>query len=99
MADDDVIGLVVDGTRYVLSTADVTSNDVNALRQATGLSLRRLFALAGSDIDIDVIAAIVWLSRRVNGERRLAFEKVAGEIGYSTDFDLSDDAEADPPEA
>ena len=50
--------------------------------------------------DIDLIAALVWLSRRIDGERMLAFADVAREIGYDVDIEVVGEAEEESdPEA
>lgn len=87
------MSLTIDGKLYDLIIADLTSLDTMALRRATGMGIRGLMKAAEEDPDIDVIAALVWLSRRTHGERGLRFEEVAAEIGYDVDIQM-DGAEA-----
>lgn len=98
---DAGIAVMLDGVRYAVRMGDLTSIDAAHLRRETGFSFRGLMMAAAKDPDIDVIAAIVWLARRIDGEALLSYEDVAGEIGYDADVDLADldDGEAEPPEA
>ncbi|HEY5987523.1 MAG TPA: hypothetical protein VIV12_14285 [Streptosporangiaceae bacterium] len=93
------IRITVDGTPYTFSMDDASSEDASALRRATGMSLRGLFEAAADDLDIDIVAALVWLVRR-RDERGLRYEQVAREIGYDTPMEF-DEPEQDrkPAEA
>ena len=101
--------IVIDGVRYEFRHTEVSAVDTGELRRATGMSFRKLMESAKSDADIDVIAALVWLSRRQNGEPDVAYDTVAASIGYGSAFDFEsgedvDDAErmleaVDSPEA
>jgi len=104
-ASDLAITITADGKKYPLSVGDVTSLDVVALRRATGMGVRALVGAAATDPDIDVIAAIVWLSRRSQGERALRFEEVAADLSYDTSYQIDFHGQAaaaddeDAPEA
>ena len=87
---DAGIAVMVDGTRYAVRMGDLTSMDAANLRRATGFSFRGLMMAASKDPDIDIVAAIVWLSRRIDGELMLDYETVAQEIGYDAEVDLAD---------
>lgn len=93
----------VDGKTYTVRQGDLTAMDANALRRETGHSFMGLMRAFGTDPDIDLIACVVWLSRRTNGERGLSFEEVAEEIGYDVDIDLvgepGPEEHGDDPEA
>lgn len=91
------ISIVVDGTTYTVRSGDLSSLDTLALRRTVGLSFAGVIRAMQSDPDIDLIAAIVWLARRVDGERGLEFEDVASEIGYDVDLDVLEDAEESEP--
>ena len=94
------IQVKVAGTIYSLQANDVRPLDVAALRRATGFSFMGLMKAAETDPDIDVVAAIVWLSRRTNGERTLAYETVAGEFDYDTEIEqVASKEELEAPEA
>jgi hypothetical protein len=88
--------ITVDGKRYVFSVDDASADDAGALRRATGLSLRGLLNAAMEDLDIDVVAALVWLVRR-RDEPHLRYEAVAKEIGYSTPIEWADPDEQQGP--
>lgn len=99
---DAGIAVLVDGERYEVRMGDLSSLDAAALRRATGFSFRGLMTAAATDPDIDVIAGIVWLSRRINGEPLLDYTEVASAIGYDVEIDLADldeSAEGELPEA
>ena len=101
------MSVVLGDQTYTVRTGDLTSLDTMALRRATGYSFIGLMRAAQKDADIDLIAALVWLARRTNGEPMLDYEEVAAEIDYASDFDIdvagedSEDAddEAGLPEA
>jgi len=83
------IRLRVDGKLYVFAVDEASADDAGALRRATGMSLNGLLHAAGEDMDIDVVAAFVWLVRR-RDEPRLRYEAVAKEIGYQTPLEFID---------
>lgn len=97
----DSFAISLNGKTYTLKFGDLTSLDTMALRRATGMSLRALMQAATEDMDLDIVAAIVWLARRTHGERTLTFDAVAAEIGYDVDLDVvtPDASEDDSPEA
>lgn len=94
---DDQIIVVVDGVRHVFDHHEMNALDVRDLRRATGMSLGKLLEALSDDPDIDIIAAIVWLSRRQHGEPKIKYELVVQQIGYDTDLDFSEnDPDAAP---
>lgn len=96
---DTALAIVVDDRTYSLRLGSLTAADAQALRRATGMSLRAVVEAAAEDPDIDVFAALVWLSRRAAGERALAYEAVAGEITYESSFGTAEpvaEGESDP---
>ncbi len=101
--DDLDLGITVkvDGREYTVRQGDLTSMDTMALRRETGFSFRSLLVAFNADPDIDLVAALVWLARRSEGEKLLSFEQVADEIDYDVDLDLIEVAEPedDSPEA
>lgn len=97
--DQPEIVVVIDGEKYPFRLSEITARDSGALRSATGMSLRAIMSAAKTDPDIDVIAALVWLSRRQHGEKTLAYDDVAAEIGYDTTFDLEGVADAEDPDS
>ena len=92
------ISIRVEGTDYTVRHGDLTSLDTMALRRETGLSFMGLLSAFETQPDIDLIAALVWLARRIEGERMLTFADVAREIGYDIDIEVLDDPteESDP---
>ena len=94
------ISILVDGTDYTVRHGDLTSLDTMALRRETGMTFIGLMQAFETQPDIDLIAALVWLARRVDGERMLAFADVAREIGYDVDIEVVGEAEVESdPEA
>jgi hypothetical protein len=92
------LSISVDGTVYTVRQGDLTSLDTMALRRETGYSFMGLLKAFQADPDIDLIAALVWLARRIDGEQMLAYADVASEIGYDVDIDVVGEAgeESDP---
>lgn len=95
---DEGIRLKVGDNVYEITAGDLTALDSRALRQQVGMSFPSLMAQAENDFDIDTLAALIWLARRVNGERDLSFEEVAGEVGYADLEGLDFDAAPEPDE-
>lgn len=97
------VTLKIDGTQYTVRAGDLTALDARALRRELGLSFLGLMGALETDPDIDLIAGLMWLSRRVNGETTLAYDEVASDLDYAADYDIvkaADEQEADPdPEA
>jgi hypothetical protein len=94
------IKILVDGTEYTVRQGDLTSLDTMSLRRETGMSFAGLMAAFQKDPDIDLVAALVWLSRRIDGEMMLSYADVAGEIGYDVDIDVVGEPEPETdPEA
>lgn len=94
-----------DSTPYTVRVGDVSPRLARELRRETGYSFNRLFELLEEDPDVDLIAAFIWLARRVAGEQ-VTLDEVEAAIGYqgvlAEGFDLSvaGAAEAgDDPEA
>lgn len=92
--------LRVDGVEYTVRQGDLNSLDVAALRRETGMSFRALMGTFAADPDVDLVAAFVWLARRIKGERQLEYAEVAEEIGYDLDLDVIEETEEESdPEA
>jgi hypothetical protein len=97
---DSEVTLIVEGTKYTVRLDDITARDTGDLRRETGSSLKSVIKSMSADMDIDTLAALVWLSRRQNGEPNLSYNAVAESIGYRTEWDvtdLSDDEDDDSP--
>jgi hypothetical protein len=97
-----VVLVTVNGETYPFSPDEISAVDAASLRKATGMSLRSVLDSATKDPDIDVVAALLWLSRRQNGEPNLPYDAVAAEVHYTSKFELSSgthDEDDDSPEA
>lgn len=93
------LSLTVDGRVYTVRAGDLTGMDAAALRREVGMSFMGLMKAMQADPDVDLIAALMWLSRRIEGEKLLSYEEVAQEVGYDVEIDLADAEEpgdADP---
>lgn len=103
-ADNTVLSIKIDGkVAYSLRPSDLSAKDASALRRETGFSLAGLLGSAMRDPDIDVFAALAWLSRRQAGDI-VSFDEVAEEFTYDRDYEQSDDPDEaiedlDSPEA
>lgn len=96
---DEGIRITIEGVVYEVRSGDLTARDARELRRQVGMTFPTLLESLGADPDIDLIAALVWLSRRINGEQ-VAYDDIADEMGYDV-FDtltLGDTAaeEVDP---
>lgn len=74
--------ITVDGEEYVVRAGDLSALDSRALRKEVGVSFIQLIDELTTNADIDSIAAIMWLARRIKGEATLRYETVAAEVGY-----------------
>ena len=66
---DQGIRVTLDGEHYEVRLGDVTSTVTRELRAASGMSFNALMEYVTTDPDTDVIAAFIWLARRLRGER------------------------------
>lgn len=87
-AMDSGISITIDERTYVVREGDITALDSRALRQEVGMTFPKIIAAMQDDPDLDLVAALVWLARRLEGERNLAFDDVASELNYSHVEDL-----------
>lgn len=66
---------------FIYRHNEMTAVDVRDCRRETGFTVNRLLGLVGdADIDIDSVAAILWLARRQQGERGLRYDAVASTV-------------------
>ena len=99
---DPSVTVIVDGTKHTARIGEVTARMASEIRRETGMSSRALFAAAGDDPDLDIVAALVWIARRQNGEPSIAFGDVLDEIGYDSEIEAADipaEEDEDSPEA
>lgn len=95
---DEGLKLTIDGAEYVVRAGDLTALDSRELRKQVGMSFAALLQAFNTDPDIDLIAAVMWLARRIKGEAQLTYDDVAGEVGYDV-LDQIEFADAGPEEA
>lgn len=79
---DEGVRISVGDSVYEVRIGDINALHSRALREQAGMSFTRLMDLMNTDPDLDVIAAVVWLARRMKGEGSLAYDDVAAEIGF-----------------
>ena len=79
--------VTIGGVAYKAAAKDLTAVDVREIRKQLGYSFFGLLRELETDSDIDLIAGVVWISRRINGERDLDYAEVAAGISYD-DLDL-----------
>lgn len=85
-ATDVGLKAVVAGKTYEFHFGEMSARDVSALRQQTGYSGLQLLNMLLAAPDVDVVAAVVWMARRLAGERDLTFDEVADTLMWgSTD--------------
>lgn len=94
------------GQVYELKPDEVTAEDAKDFRREVGTALGAVFGGA-RDVDLDVIAGVIWIVRRKEGERTLKYHDVAGKLTYASEIRFPDaepekdakaQAEADLPE-
>ncbi len=102
-ADSPGMQIELNGKTYVVRESDLTSRDIAALRRETGFAgWVGLTSEAARGFDLDVLAALVWLARRIDGQI-MPYETVLDEIGYDSELSVSVEdkrtPKADSPEA
>lgn len=80
------IAVRVDDETYEVDFKDCTALDASQCRQATGLSLAGLLQAASEDPDLDIVAAVIWLAKRQNGQPDASYHQVASELSYDVDW-------------
>lgn len=85
-APDLILSLKVDGKlgTYPVRFDEVSAAEIAGLRSAVGYGINQLQKYLAADPDIDVLAALVWLSRRQNGETSVTYDEVAEPITYGS---------------
>lgn len=93
-------------TYVVPQLNDLTPADTSAMRRQTGLSVAGTLKAFGSDGDLDLLVALMWLARRVEGDLTADFDQMLTEVGYGDTIevlnaaDLAGDTDEDAdPEA
>jgi len=110
-AEEEGISLTatVDGKVYKVAAKDLTAIDVREMRKQLGFSFMGLLRELQTDSDLDLIAGVVWIARRSQGERGLTYAEVAENMDYEdlevavvkqdSDPDVVSIGEDDSPEA
>lgn len=99
-ADGPGMKIEYDGRTYTVRESDLTPRLVAELRRETGFAgWAGLASEAQRGFDLDVLAALIWLSRRVSGER-VDFGSVLDSMSYQGDLNITvDDPKEASPEA
>lgn len=104
-ADSPGVQIEVDGVTYIVREADLTPRDVAALRREAGFAgWVGLVTELERGFDLDTLAALVWLARRIKGEF-VPYELVLDEMSYDGDINVKVEdkrkqvAEVESPEA
>lgn len=92
MIDAPEIRFRIKTDEYVVRIGEFTPQDAGDFRRATGIPMMQAFGV----VDLDIIAAFVWLVRR-RAEHDLTFAAVASSFTYA-DYEpgLGEQAEDDP---
>lgn len=85
---DQGIKLTIDGKDYAVRAGDLTAIDTRELRRQTGYSFNGLLEAFGRDPDLDLIAGIMWLSLRIDGDKEITYDDVAEDLGYGALVDM-----------
>lgn len=75
----------VDGTVYTAYFGELSALDLLELRRQTGFTSNSLLRAWDDDLDYDVLAVVVWLARRIGGEKRLTYAEVAQHVRWGMD--------------
>lgn len=94
---DAVVRITVDGMNYDLDMGDINAIDAKDFRREVGITLASSMT-DSVDVDLDVIAGLVWLARRKT-ERGLTYNDVASMLSFNSDIDFSDVEDGEHPEA
>jgi hypothetical protein len=96
--DSPGMKIEVDGRTYVVRESDLTPRDIAALRRETGFAgWIGLTQEAQRGFDLDVLAALVWLARRIDGDTA-SYETVLDEMSYEADLNVSVEDKRTPAE-
>lgn len=79
---EEGVKITYEGVEYAVRAGDLSALDAQALRKELGVSFMGLMRGLMEDPDIDLIAGLIWLSKRLNGEL-IPYAMIAAEIGYA----------------
>lgn len=77
------VTLSFDDESYTVRAGDLSALDTRELRRQVGYSFNGLLQVFATDPDIDLVAGIVWLAKRIGGDKVTPYEEVAAGIDYS----------------
>lgn len=88
-ANNDSPGMKIelDGRTYVVRESDISPHDIRALRSETGFSWAGLGRELQKDPDLDLIAALIWLARRIEGDE-VDYDTLLDELSYDSDMKI-----------
>jgi hypothetical protein len=87
MAEQQIVRITVDDTEYDINFGRLTAKDAKDFRREVGVALTA--ALAHDEVDLDIIAGLIWLDKRV-ADPRLTFAKVAETITYGAELNIEE---------
>lgn len=91
----DTIVLTVGDETYRFRWDEITASVSRRVRAATGMSLFETLNLLEGDIDIDVVAAVVFAAALQAGDT-VTLAEIEGKIGYQTEIEVEFVAGGDP---
>lgn len=97
---DNGVKLTIGGEEVEVKAGDLNALHARELRRQVGVTFPGLVAVLGSSyFDIDMVAALLWLRRLIDGED-VTYDEVAEETGYDVldDFGAEADDEVVDPE-
>jgi len=89
--DEGVSFLDEDGTRLNVRVRDVKGSHDAALVAATGLDFMGLLSALSQRQGLDLLSAVVWFGRLVNGRDAGTYESVRDDFGYEDVINLDMD--------
>lgn len=100
---EDAVVITVNGDRYPLRFSALSIKDVRECRKTTGMSPQGVVRALNDDPDIDLIATMMWLSLRQQGEP-VTYDEVCSGLDYSAELEVETklkpgDEDPDSPEA
>lgn len=102
-ANDAGLRITIAGESHTVRFGDVTPAIARQLRSEVGLGFMQLITEIAKAPEVDLLAAFVWTSKLVNGERvPLSSIDISYDDVFADDFDMgdaNDDDEVTGPEA
>lgn len=97
---DNGLRISLDGESYEVRLGDVNSHVAKEFRNATGMGPLQFLNAAAFDMDVDYLAAFIFLARRIRGEQvRLEDVTVTYAQMLSDGFNVDMPTEEPDPEA